>query len=135
MNAIVVDASVVLSWCFSDEQTPLSIKVLDELRIGKSAAVPAFWCVEVLNALLIGEKRGRIAPEQAFLADLRNLDPKLDYASLEQVCGLVQTISRDHRLTPYDALYLELALRLGCPLATLGQSQHDAARLLGIPCM
>lgn len=104
---------------------------------GAPAVVPAFWSVEILNTLLVGERRGRISPEQtqAFLGEIRTLDPILDYASLKQVCGLVQTISRDHRLTPYDALYLELALRLGCPLATLDQAQLDAAHELGVECL
>lgn len=90
-----------------------------------------------LNTLLVGEKRGRITPDQtqAFLADLRLLDPVLDYASLEQVCGIVQTISRDHRLTPYDALHVELALRTQCPLASLDRPQLSAARSLGIACV
>ena len=56
MNGIVVDASITLSWCFPDEQTDLSIKVLDRLKAGEQALVPAFWSVEVLNTLLIGEK-------------------------------------------------------------------------------
>jgi predicted nucleic acid-binding protein len=137
VKGIVVDASITLSWCFPDEQTAISIRVLDRLKAGEHAIVPAFWCVEVLNTLLVGEKRGRIAPHQtqAFLADLRSLDPVLDYASLEQVCGIVQTISRDHRLTPYDALYLELALRMQCPLASLDRPQLEAARVLGIACI
>jgi predicted nucleic acid-binding protein len=62
--AIVVDASVTLSWCFPDEQTSLSLKVLDRLNGGEEALVPAFWSVEVLNSLLVGEKRGRISPDQ-----------------------------------------------------------------------
>jgi predicted nucleic acid-binding protein len=68
---IVVDASVTLSWCFPDEQTPLSLRVLDRLNAGEEALVPAFWSVEVLNSLLVGEKRGRISAEQtrAFLSD------------------------------------------------------------------
>lgn len=137
MSDIVVDASITLSWCFPDEQTELSIKVLDRLKNGDQALVPAFWSVEVLNTLLVGEKRGRISPEQtqAFLGDLRTLDPTLDYASLEQVCGQVQTISRDHRITPYDALYVELALRMGCALATLDQPQREAAHALGVECL
>ena len=77
--------------------------------------MPAFWSVEVLNSLLIGERKGRISPDnsQAFLAELRALDATLDYVSLEQVCGTVQTICRDHRLTPYDALYVDPAKRSG----------------------
>ena len=58
---IVVDASVTLSWCFPDEQTPLSLTVLDRLNAGDEALVPAFWSVEVLNSLLVGEKRRRIS--------------------------------------------------------------------------
>lgn len=137
MSGIVLDASLTLSWCFPDEQTDLSIKVLDLLKAGEQAVAPAFWSVEVLNALLVGEKKGRITPEQtqAFLVDIRTLDAVLDYASLEQVCGLVQTISRDHRLTPYDALYIELAMRLGCPLASLDRNQLAAARALGVECL
>ena len=52
MNGIVVDASVTLSWCFPDEQTPLSLQVLDRLKAGEQALAPAFWPLEVLNSLL-----------------------------------------------------------------------------------
>jgi predicted nucleic acid-binding protein len=126
-----------LSWCFPDEQTDLSIQILDRLRTGDDALVPAFWSVEVLNTLLIGERRGRITPEQtqAFLGELRKLGPALDCASMEEVLGSVQNISRDHRLSPYDALYVELALRKRCPLATLDQPQKTAARALGVECL
>lgn len=59
----------------------------------------------------------------------------MDYVSLEQVAGPVQIICRDHRLTPYDALYIELALRSGFPLATLDHPQKAAAQALGIQCL
>jgi predicted nucleic acid-binding protein len=59
----------------------------------------------------------------------------MDHASLEQVAGPVQIICRDHRLTPYDALYVELAMRSSFPLATLDQPQRDAARALGVLCL
>jgi len=135
--AIVVDASVTLSWCFPDEQTSLSLKVLDRLNGGEEALVPAFWSVEVLNSLLVGEKRGRISPDQtrAFLNHLAALRPAVDHPSLEQVFGTVQMLCRNHGLTPYDALYVELAQRTNCPLATLDQSQRDAAEALNIECV
>ena len=137
MSGIVVDASVTLSWCFPDEQTPLSLQVLDRLNAGEPALVPAFWAVEVLNSLLIGEKRGRITADQTqvFLATLQALRPTLDWASLDQLFGPVQKLCRDHRLTPYDALYVELALRSACPLASLDDAQRDAAQALGIECL
>ena len=137
MNEIVVDASITLSWCFPDEQTPLSLAVLDRLKAGRLAIVPAFWCVEVLNSLLVGERRGRISPEQtqAFLRSIQALRPSLDHATLDQVIVPVQKLCRDHRLAPYDALYVELAIRKKCPLATLDQPQRDAAKALGLECL
>jgi predicted nucleic acid-binding protein len=137
VTGIVIDASVTLSWCFPDEQTYMSMNVLDRLKAGEQALVPAFWALEVLNTLLVGERRGRITAEQteAFLGALRVLNPILDYASLEQVAGPIQIICRDHQLTPYDALYIELALRSGCPLATLDQPQRRAAGSLGVRCL
>ncbi|MGA7236932.1 MAG: type II toxin-antitoxin system VapC family toxin [Bryobacteraceae bacterium] len=137
MNEIVVDASITLSWCFPDEQTPSSLAVLDRLKAGDSAVVPAFWPVEVLNSLLVGERRGRISPEQTqtFLRSIQALRPTLDNASLDQVIGPVQKLCRDHRLAPYDALYVDLAMRKKCPFATLDQPQRDAAMELGIHCL
>ena len=137
MTGIVIDASVTLSWCFPDEQTPMSLNVLDRLKSGEQALVPAFWSVEVLNTLLLGERKGRITPgtDQSVSRRPASLKPGLDYASLEQVAGAVQIICRDHRLTPYDALYVELAQRTGCPLATLDQPQREAANALGVHCL
>jgi predicted nucleic acid-binding protein len=41
-------------------------------------------------------------------------------------------LTRQHRLTVYDAAYLELALREGVPLATLDSSLAAAARAEGV---
>jgi len=77
---IVVDASVTLSWCFLDEQTPAAMRVLDLLKAGDQALVPDFWRSEVLNSLLVGERKGPISSDetQDFLKDLRALRPTLD---------------------------------------------------------
>jgi predicted nucleic acid-binding protein len=103
----------------------------------RASSRASFWSAEVLNTLLLGERKGRISPEQtkAFFDTLGVLNPILDFVSLEQVTGPVQLICRDHRLTPYDALYVELALRSGYPLATLDQPQRDAAMALGVHCL
>jgi predicted nucleic acid-binding protein len=134
---IVLDASVTLSWCFPDEQTPASIGVLDLLKAGDQALVPAFWCSEVLNSLLVGERKGRISADQtrAFLNDLSALRPTLDDASMERVFQDIQTLCRRHDLTPYDALYVELAMRSGGSLATLDNNQRDAALAVGVTCL
>jgi predicted nucleic acid-binding protein len=134
---IVLDASVTLSWCFPDEQTPSALGVLDLLKAGDQALVPAFWCSEVLNSLLVGEKRGRISADQtrAFLEDLRAMRPSLDHASPERVFQDIQALCRQHGLASYDALYVELAMRSGSPLATLDKNQRNAALAVGVTCL
>ena len=103
----------------------MSLNVLDRLKAGEQALVPAFWAA------------GRITPEQAqsFFDALRVLNPRFDYVSMEQVAGPIQAMCRNHRLTPHDALYVELALRSGCTLATLDHPQREAAEALGVPCL
>lgn len=137
MSHIVLDASITLSWCFPDEQSALSMQVLDRLTAGDEAVVPFFWSLEVLNSLLVGERRGRIAPAQtaAFLDMLSALNPIIDYAPLERINGTIQELCRTHGLTPYDALYVELALRGKCPLATHDETQKKIASALGVECI
>ena len=137
MSWIVLDASVTLSWCFPDEQNPAAMGVLDLLKAGDQALVPAFWCSEVLNSLLVGERKGRISADQtrAFLEDLSIMHPTLDDASLELVFRGVQSLCRQHGLASYDALYVELAMRSGSALATLDKSQRDAALAIGVTCL
>ena len=137
MSWVVLDASITLSWCFPDEQTPASMNVLDMLKTGVQALVPAFWCSEVLNSLLVGERKGRISADQtrAFLSDLAALRPTLDDSPLQRIFEDIQRLCRQHGLASYDDLYLELAKRSGSPLATLDKSQRDAAAALGVTCL
>jgi predicted nucleic acid-binding protein len=88
---------------------------------GDSAIAPSFWPHEVLNALLAREKRKRISGDlvRTFLADLAALPVELAQVPVEEVFGRVQSLSREHGLTAYDAAYLALAHAAGVPLATL----------------
>jgi predicted nucleic acid-binding protein len=137
LNGIVVDASVTLSWCFAEEQTPLSLIVLDRLNAGEAACRPGFSVAG--NSQFFtrrGENGTNLARSNAFvLRDIGALHLTLDHESFEQVSGPVQTLCRDHRITPYDALYIELAIRLQCPLATLDRLQQKAAKELGVGCL
>jgi predicted nucleic acid-binding protein len=46
--------------------------------------------------------------------------------------GVVLDLMRAHRLTAYDATYLELALRRGLPLATGDKALRKAASTAGV---
>ena len=51
MNALVLDASTAISWCFEETQTPYAIAVLDVITEGAEIHVPHIWPLEVTNAL------------------------------------------------------------------------------------
>ena len=121
MNQFVLDASIALTWCFPDENTALAEYVASLFAHGATAIVPSFWPHEVLNALLVGEKRKRISQEniQSFLNDLAMLPIVLQQSPAGIVFSRIQSLSRQHRITAYDAAYLDLALDRNLPLATL----------------
>ncbi len=124
--------SLAAAWLFDDEKE-------DEragrglIRIKKSGAVvPRLWHLELRNVLLVGERRGRLSVEQTKkrlrivygLPIQTDTNPDLD---------MTLDLARAHRLTFYDSLYLELAVRRRAPLATLDTQLHRAAIAEGLP--
>jgi predicted nucleic acid-binding protein len=75
----------------------------------------------VANILEIGGRRGRTdaAFRDAALVDLALLPISLDPETDRQAWGPTIRLAARHRLTLYDAAYLELAKRRALPLATL----------------
>ena len=130
MSRFVLDASVVLSWCFPDENAAMAQHVAGLFKQGDTAVAPSFWPHEVLNALLVGEKRKRIsrALVQSFLDDLAKLPIVPEQFPAGVVFGRLQRLSREHGLTAYDAAYLDLALDNGLPLATLDEDLARACK-------
>jgi predicted nucleic acid-binding protein len=126
----VLDASMTMSWCFADESTPYSRRVLD-LLLDSYAEVPALWTFEIANVLAVNEKRQRLtkAASVEFLQTLSGLDIRID-RSFPAVDGkvLLPLVWR-YGLTAYDAAYLELAMRKGLPLATFDKELIAAASL------
>ena len=134
MSRFVVDASVVLTWCFPDENAALAEHVADRFKQGDTALAPSFWPHEVLNALLAGERRKRISGTlvRSFLDDLAALPVALEQFPAEVVFDRIQSLSRTHRLTAYDAAYLDVALESGLPLATLDDDLIGACKKAGV---
>ena len=130
MSRFVVDASVVLTWCFPDENGAMAQHVAGMFKQGDTAVAPSFWPHEVLNALLVGERRKRISKElvRSFLDDLAMLPIALERFPAGVVFDRIHQLSRDHGLTAYDAAYLDLALDSGLPLATLDEDLVRACK-------
>jgi predicted nucleic acid-binding protein len=131
--ALVIDASMTMSWCFTDERTPYSQGVLDTLR-SSYAEVPALWIVEIKNVLLINERRGRVTAQgsKEFLEALMALDIRIDTDESPFDDQHLLPLARRHGLTAYDAAYLELAKRRDLPLATFDKDLLKAAPQEGV---
>jgi predicted nucleic acid-binding protein len=131
--SLVLDASASLAWVLLDESTESIENVFAHL-IAKGAWVPAFWRLEVAKILEHGVRRGRhdAAFRDATLADLAQLPILEDSETNEHTWGATLRLAAKHRLTTYDAAYLELALRREVPLATLDQELRSAARAEGL---
>jgi predicted nucleic acid-binding protein len=127
--SLVLDASATLAWLYPEETSAPIHRVFDQVTEA-GAWVPALWRLEVANILEMGVRRRRhdAAFRDATLADLALLPIQLDPDTHEQAWGATLRLAGRHRLTVYDAAYLELALRRNLPLATLDQELRQAAR-------
>ena len=130
----VLDGSITLAWYFKDEADPYADAVAASFPAARGW-VPLIWPLEVANALAMGERRQRSTEAQAFawLAYLESLPISVDDETNDRAWGEVLRLARSHRLSSYDAAYLELALRRGLPLATLDDKLKAAASALGVP--
>jgi predicted nucleic acid-binding protein len=128
--AFVLDASITACWAFQDEDHPDARLAFHQMR-SEEAVVPCLWWFEVRNTLVVNERRRRIAESgtAAFLLSLSRLRIRIDRAPDE---GAVLRLARTHRLSVYDAAYLELAQREGLPLATLDADLKKAAAGEGV---
>jgi predicted nucleic acid-binding protein len=131
---LVLDASVTLAWCFMDEKTAFTEAILDLLANGAEAVAPSIWPFEVANALLAGEKGQRITIAQvtSILRRIADLPISVDPARADHAFQQILPLARQFQLTEYDAAYLELALRLNLPLATLDVPLQRAAKSAGV---
>lgn len=112
-----------------DEDHALADQAM-ELTLRNGAVVPGIWWYEVRNALVANERRGRIDADhtRARLADLREMRISPDHDHDDRV---VLDLARKHRLSVYDAAYVETALRRSLPLASLDRRLCEAAATSG----
>lgn len=134
IKQLVLDASVVLAWCFEDEKSSYAEGILDLLSQDTGAIVPAVWPLEITNALLSALRKKRITQAQAtgFLNRISGFHIEVEESLLSRTFETVFLQANASQLTSYDTSYVELALRKGLPLATLDEPLKKAAETLGI---
>jgi predicted nucleic acid-binding protein len=136
LSSFVIDASIALSWCFEDEASSGVEHLLDAL-VDSRATAPSIWPLEISNALVMSERKGRLTNEATLnaLAKLARLGVSIDTTTHERAMNEIMRLAKAERLTAYDAAYLELAIRRALPLATLDSELISAAMRLGVPLL
>jgi predicted nucleic acid-binding protein len=129
----VLGCSMAMAWVFSDEATSETDKLLRSLR-NDHAVVPTLWQTEVGNVLLAATRRGRIGQGEwkKLTGSLAALPVEMDTECHERIFTAVMPLAEEFDLTVYDAIYLELAVRRGLPLATLDKSLVRACGAAGV---
>jgi predicted nucleic acid-binding protein len=133
VTVCVLDSSAALAWVLPNENNAANDALLDQI-IESGAAAPGLWPLETANVLLIAERRGRItlAERQQAASTLAELPIQIDSNTASQVWRETLNLAASRKLTVYDASYLELALRLRLPLASLDQALRQAAADCGV---
>lgn len=126
--SFVIDNSMAMAWVLPDEYSPASDVVLDRV-VYEGGHVPFHFPAEFANGLTMAVRKGRIDERARSSAYARLAMLKLvrDVEGVDRMIAAIE-LADTYRLTVYDALYLELAQRLGLPLATLDDSLARATQ-------
>ena len=122
---MIVDASVVLSAFFPDEDQVQAQALIREHVIGRVELVaPTLLLYEVTNAVVQAQRRGRISDEQAgnVLTSFEGLRIALRPVTWQQILPLALRFDR----SAYDAAYLALAEITEQPLITGDRRLYNA---------
>lgn len=126
-----IDASVIASWCFPDEDHPDARAALERIASDPGIAPALLW-FELRNVLLMGERQKRLTSSETaqFLNYVKALPLQIDN---DPNGSVALEIARKRQLSFYDAVYLELALRRSLPLATLDGALKRACAAEKVP--
>jgi predicted nucleic acid-binding protein len=131
-GGFVVDASISAAWLLPDEATPLTEAALDATAT-HDIWVPALWVLEMSNLLLRAQRRRRINADKRLelAAAAAGLRLRIDREAV--ALTRIDELAAEHKLSAYDARYLELALRRRLPLATCDEALAAARVAAGVP--
>ena len=124
--AIVIDASVAIAWCLRDRDGTARADAVMECASSETIIVPSLFWYEARSVLVVAERKERIEADavESHIERLRTLRFVTDD---DQDDRQIIALSRRHRLSGYDAAYLETAKRRGAKLATLDRKLGAAA--------
>jgi predicted nucleic acid-binding protein len=128
------DVSACMPWCCEDEATDASEQLLQLAARFLPLHVPSLWPWEMMNAVAVACRRGRIPIDRAsqFFEQIAAFDIRIAPAPPIADFTRISELAARFKLTAYDAAYLDLARQLRIPLATLDADLRKAATSEGV---
>jgi predicted nucleic acid-binding protein len=132
----VLDASASVAWLHPWERTPAIEQFFGDLAT-TGASVPSLWRLEVANTSQMNVRRLRYNADvrDTYLDLLSELPISVDQFTDRAAWSMTLRLADRHKLTVYDAAYLELASRRDLPLATLDRGLRSAASRENVPLL
>ena len=132
MNNFILDCSVYMSWCFNEETIKASSKILNSIT-KKGIIVPSLWVYEVTNTLTVSVRRKKLTVADAhdLINNIQLLPIEFDKPTIENMSNIFN-IANEHKLSAYDAAYIELALRTNTQIASFDKEVIKVSGKLGI---
>jgi len=135
VSRFVLDASVALRWFLNDPVPEYAASVRQLIIDGYRAVVPSIWTLEMVNSLLVAERKGNITTA-AVDERISNIEELLESYIDTQGVGIsardALAVSRTFAVTAYDAAYVDLAQTEKLTLSTLDSQLVKAAERAGI---
>ncbi len=130
--AFVVDTSVLIAWFIKDHATAYTNRLRERTR-REALHAPAVLPLEIVNAVWQLQKRRRLSAHQVDEIIAKATRLKINIHAEPVPMQSLLGVSRHHDLAAYDASFIELAQRLGLPLAAKDEVLLAAARRAGVP--
>ena len=130
MKKAVLDASVILKWYLSDENYGEKALALLRQYISGDLDIlaPTLLEFEVVNGLILAQKRGRAGEEKVSLAIEGFINLQIGLKSLYSIYSKVIHYCKAYSRSAYDASYLALADVEGVPLITADEGLYNSVR-------
>jgi len=137
VSTFVADSSLAIAWFVPSQRTDDTDALLSSIEGGTSFVVPLLWTFEVANVLLTLSRRQRLKVDQYQFArrNLANLRPVVDQEGATRALNIIIDLAEKHSLSVYEATYLEVAMRMGLPLASRDKALNKAAKASGVSAL
>jgi predicted nucleic acid-binding protein len=130
LKRLVIDASVALKWFLLDEKYgDRALDLLERFVRGElDLSAPSLMVYEVINGLVIAQRKGRIAEEQVLTSISGFLNLGITFVDVAGLEARVLHFCRVYNRSAYDASYLAVAEQDSVALVTGDERLYNSTK-------